>query len=122
VRSINSIALLLLLQVPAAALADAVGLPRRALTEAEVVELSANMDCSSAAQRGNNLTRAKALEIARQAVSVSETWSVDSAILTATRDECGWDVHVALPNPGPGDYRRLRINAKGRVLVYVRGL
>ena len=106
----------------AVAAPEAVGLPRRALTEAETIDLIANMDCIDPVQRGNSVSEAEALAIARQAVSVSGTWPIDGATLKAARDECGWDVLVILPSPGPGDHRSVRINAKGKVLVYVRGL
>ena len=104
------------------AAADAVGLPRRALTEAEMIELNANMDCVDSAQRGNNVTETEALEIARQAVLISDTWPIASATFKASRDECGWDVLVTRSSAGPGGHRSIRINTRGKVLVYGRGL
>ena len=120
-RGIGKILMAICLLPPHVVFADAVGLPRRALTEAETIELIANMNCIDPAQRGNNLSEGEALNIAREAVSASDTWPIAGATLKATRDECGWDVLVVRPSPGPGDYRSIRVNAKGKVLVYVRG-
>jgi hypothetical protein len=122
-RSILNLAVVSLL-IPhfATAAPEAVGVPRRALTEAEVIELIANMDCIDPAQRANTVSEVEALAIATQAVTVSDTWSIEGATFKATRDECGWDVLVIRQSPGPGDHRSLRINAKGKVLAYVRGL
>ena len=101
---------------------EAVGVPRRTLTDAEVEELLANMDCVDSAQRGNQLSEAEALSIARRAISISDARSTENSTFNASRDECGWFVEMTWQSPGPGDHRSIRINGAGRVLAYVRGL
>jgi len=46
------------------------------------------------AQRGNEVSEAEALVIARQAVSMSDTWPIEGATFKASRDECGWFVRA----------------------------
>ena len=121
-RSVAEILIAISFLAPHVASSDAVGLLRRALTEAETVELIANMDCVDHTQRGNKISEGEALDIARQAVALSDTWSSADATFKATRDECGWDVLVVRPSSGPGEHRLVRINAQGKVLNYARGL
>ena len=107
----------------ATAAPEAVGLPRRVLTDDALIDLLANTQCTDPEQRGNVLSEAQALAIARHAISVNETWSFDEgATFKGSRDECGWFVFVTRPNPGPGDHRLVRINREGKVLTYARGL
>ena len=121
IAGVLAVASMAMLQV-AMARPEAVGLPRRALTEVELIEFVANTDCIDPAQRVNKVSEVEALAIARKAVSASDTFSLKGTDFGATRDDCGWWVYVMLPSPGPGAHRSVRIDGNGRVLAYVRGL
>jgi hypothetical protein len=66
------------------------------------------------------IDQARAIAIARQAVSTNDTW-VDRATFEASRDGSGWSVLVWHEPRVPGGHRLVLIDATGRVTAYYRG-
>lgn len=92
--------------------AVAVGCTPKSITSAPVV--------STTATNAAALDEARAIAIARQAVSTNDTW-VDRAIFKATRENSGWSVWVWREPRTPGGDRIVLIDEKGRVTSYYRG-
>src|SRR5687768_4621139 len=69
---------------------------------------------------GGALDEARAIAIARQAVSAHDP-GVDGAVFKATREGSGWSVWVWRQPRTPGGDRTVVIDERGRVAAYYRG-
>ncbi|MFA6544455.1 MAG: hypothetical protein WCS99_08520 [Limisphaerales bacterium] len=66
------------------------------------------------------LDEARAIAIARQAVSTNDTW-VARATFEARRDGSGWSVSVERWPQEIGGHRLVKIDPNGKVTAYYRG-
>ena len=66
------------------------------------------------------LDEARAIAIAKQAVSTNDTW-VARATFEAKRDGSGWSIFVQRQPIQFGGHRVVRIDEAGKVTAYIRG-
>jgi len=75
---------------------------------------------ASAEKPAAALDEAKAITIARQALSTNDTWS-KTATFEVRPDGSGWTVTAWREPRVPGGHRLIRIDQNGQVTAYIRG-